>query len=52
MLFKAERCAHCRKVLPEFEELSKDEELLEKGIILATVDVPSNRKTSVRFGIR
>jgi len=52
VLFKAERCAHCRKAMPEFQRLSNDEELLEKGIIMATVDVPSSRRTSVRFGIR
>lgn len=37
---------------PELEELSNDEELKELGIVFASVDVPSNRATSTRFGIR
>jgi thiol-disulfide isomerase/thioredoxin len=52
VFFKAARCPHCKRIAPEFEELSLDEELKELGIVFASVDVPSNRATSVRFGIR
>mmetsp|Transcript_8949 Transcript_8949/g.13008 ORF Transcript_8949/g.13008 Transcript_8949/m.13008 type:complete len:211 (-) Transcript_8949:1285-1917(-) len=51
VLFKAEQCGVCKKVQPEFKKLSEDEEISEKGYILATVDVPSNRQTSTRFYI-
>lgn len=52
VLFKAEKCAHCMKVKPEFERLGQDEEIVEKGIVLATIDVPTNRNTAARFGIK
>ena len=52
VLFKAAQCAHCQKIMPEFEKLSQDEELKERGIVLATIDVPSNSATSTRLGIR
>lgn len=51
VMFKAEQCGVCKKVLPEFKLLSEDEEISERGYILATVDVPSNRQTSSRFNI-
>ena len=47
VLFKADKCAHCAKVQPEFEKLAQDEEL--EGIVLATVNVPTNRQTAARF---
>lgn len=52
VLFKAAQCVHCAKVTPIFEQLGEDDELSEKGIVLATMDVPSNRRTSARFDIR
>jgi thiol-disulfide isomerase/thioredoxin len=52
VLFKAEKCAHCAKVRPIFDQLGEDSEIAEKGIILATLDVPSNRLTASRFDIR
>jgi thioredoxin domain-containing protein 5 len=52
VLFKAENCAHCAKLRPKFKRLGEDEEVAEKGIILATVNVPANRQTSVRFDIK
>jgi thiol-disulfide isomerase/thioredoxin len=51
VLFKAEQCAHCKKLKPEFERLSQDESILEKGIVFATMDVPTNRLTSARFNV-
>jgi thiol-disulfide isomerase/thioredoxin len=52
VLFKAAQCVHCAKVKPIFDLLAEDEEISEKGIVLATMDVPSNRRTSTRFDIR
>ena len=52
VLFKASQCPHCSVVQPIFDQLAEDEEISEKGIVLATVDVPSNRRTSARFDIR
>lgn len=52
ILFKAEQCAHCKRVLPELKQLAEDPEVTDAGIVLATIDVPSNRRTSVRFGVR
>ena len=52
VLFKAAQCVHCAKVKPIFDQLAEDEEISEKGIVLATMDVPSNRRTSTRFDIR
>mmetsp|Transcript_14567 Transcript_14567/g.24172 ORF Transcript_14567/g.24172 Transcript_14567/m.24172 type:complete len:208 (-) Transcript_14567:193-816(-) len=52
ILFKAEQCAHCKKLKPDFERLSNDELLLERGIVFSSVDVPSNRVTSARFNVK
>ena len=52
VFFKAAKCLHCKTIATAFEELSNDEELKELGIVFASVDVPSNRATSTRFGIR
>lgn len=52
ILFKAAQCAHCKKLAPEFQQLANDEALADAGIVFATVDVPSNRRTAVRFGVR
>jgi len=52
ILFKAKNCAHCKRLAPEFARLANDEELQAAGVVLATVDVPTNRRTSVRFGVR
>jgi thiol-disulfide isomerase/thioredoxin len=52
VFFKAQNCPHCERVMPEFVELSVDEDLRERGIVLATMDVPSNRATATRFDIR
>mmetsp|Transcript_25744 Transcript_25744/g.36324 ORF Transcript_25744/g.36324 Transcript_25744/m.36324 type:complete len:235 (-) Transcript_25744:150-854(-) len=60
ILFKAKRCRYCAKVQPEFERLAspldeefEQESMLEKhGIVLGQIDVPSNRDTTVRFGVR
>ena len=52
ILFKADQCFHCAKVKPIFEQLSEEQELAERGIVLATMDVPSNRKTATRLDIR
>lgn len=52
VFFKANQCPHCEKIYPEFVKLSQDEDLHDKGIVLATMDVPSNRATATRFDIR
>ena len=52
VLFKADRCGHCQALMPHFEKLSVDAEDLFPSVVFATVDVPSNRGTTVRFGIR
>ena len=52
VFFKAQQCPHCERIYPEFVKLSQDEELSENGIVLATMDVPSNRATATRFDIR
>ena len=52
VLFKAAQCVHCAKVTPIFELLGEDEQISDKGIVVATMDVPSNRRTSTRFDIR
>jgi len=50
VLFKAEQCGLCKKVRPEFEQLSEDEDI--PGYInFAVVDVPGNLRTSSRFDI-
>ena len=51
VLFKAEQCGHCARIQPIFDQLGDDDEIAEKGIVLATMDVPSNRKTAARFHI-
>jgi thiol-disulfide isomerase/thioredoxin len=51
VLFKAEQCGHCARIRPIFDQLGDDEEIAEKGIVLATIDAPSNRKTAARFHI-
>jgi len=51
VLFKAEHCGHCASIRPIFDQLAQDEEIAEKGIVLATIDTPSNRKTATRFHI-
>lgn len=52
VLFKAQGCVHCNKLLPIFEKLSKDEEILERGFVLSTVDVMASPVTANRFIIR
>jgi len=53
LLFKSNSCGHCERVKPTFEELAKDEELVNTlGISFGRVDVPSSSLTSTRFSIR
>ena len=52
VFFKAERCPHCNKLMPEYEKLSEDEELVEQGIVLSVMDVASCPVTMNRFLIR
>ena len=52
VLFKATGCAHCKKLMPIYEDLSHDDDILERGIILASSDVKNSPVTSTRFGIR
>jgi thiol-disulfide isomerase/thioredoxin len=52
LFFKAQKCPHCRKLLPEYERLSVDEELMERGVVLGTVDIMESPKTANRFMIR
>mmetsp|Transcript_6435 Transcript_6435/g.9424 ORF Transcript_6435/g.9424 Transcript_6435/m.9424 type:complete len:205 (+) Transcript_6435:147-761(+) len=52
ILFKATRCPHCAKLQPLYEELSQDEELLERGIVLGTVNIMESPTTANRFMIR
>ena len=52
VLFKATGCSHCKKILPIYEELSNDEDVLERGIILASSNVKDSPVTSTRFGVR
>ncbi len=52
VLFKTARCPHCAKLQPEFDRLSEDEELMERGVVLATVDIGVNPSTANRFMIR
>lgn len=52
LLFKANKCPHCRRMAPDFEQLSEDGDLDGLGVTVATIDVPSNRGSSIRFGIR
>lgn len=52
VLFKAKRCPHCNKLMPEYEKLSQDEQILERGIVLSTVDVMDSPHITNRFMIR
>lgn len=52
IFFKAQRCPHCNKLMPQYEDLSNDEELLERGIVLATLDVKDCPRVMNRFMIR
>ena len=52
VFFKAQRCPHCNKLMPQYEKLSSDEELLEKGIVLAAMDVKDCPHVMNRFMIR
>mmetsp|Transcript_2006 Transcript_2006/g.2728 ORF Transcript_2006/g.2728 Transcript_2006/m.2728 type:complete len:209 (-) Transcript_2006:281-907(-) len=52
VFFKATRCPHCNKLMPEYVKLSEDEEVVEKGIVLSTVDVNNSPRVSNRFMIR
>lgn len=52
VLFKAQRCPHCNKLMPIYEKLSEDEEILEKGFVLSTVDIMDSPVTANRFLIR
>ena len=52
VFFKANGCAHCNKLMPIYEKLSEDEEILERGLVLSTVDVMASPVTANRFIIR
>lgn len=52
LFFKAKRCPHCAKLEPEYRKLAVDEELSEKGFVLATVDIMESPRTANRFMIR
>uniref|UniRef100_A0A7S4JBV4 Thioredoxin domain-containing protein n=1 Tax=Odontella aurita TaxID=265563 RepID=A0A7S4JBV4_9STRA len=52
LLFKANKCPHCQRMAPDYEKLSEDDDLKGNDVTLATIDVPSNRGSSIRFGIR
>eukprot|EP00567_Pseudictyota_dubia_P007389 CAMPEP_0197439120 /NCGR_PEP_ID=MMETSP1175-20131217/5929_1 /TAXON_ID=1003142 /ORGANISM="Triceratium dubium, Strain CCMP147" /LENGTH=210 /DNA_ID=CAMNT_0042968961 /DNA_START=46 /DNA_END=678 /DNA_ORIENTATION=- len=52
VLFKANKCPHCQRMMPDYESLSDDADLEGHGVTLAIVDVPSNNGASLRFGIR
>ena len=52
LLFKAQNCPHCQKLVPEFVRLSEDEELTERGLVLGTLDIMESPKTANRFMIR
>jgi len=52
VLFKAKKCPHCNKLMPDFELLSQDEEILENGIVLSTVDVTESPHVTNRFQVR
>ena len=52
ILFKAQRCQHCKAIAPHYVQLSEDKEISERGIILGSVDVPTNRGVTIRFGVR
>ena len=44
-------CEHCATMASILDALSADEEIAERGIILATMNVPISRKTAVRLNI-
>jgi thiol-disulfide isomerase/thioredoxin len=52
IFFKAKRCPHCNKLMPHYESLSQDEELMERGIVLAMMDVNDCPAVMNRFMIR
>ena len=52
LFFKASKCPHCRKLQPIFERLSEDEELIDRGVVLGTVDITDSPITANRFVIR
>ena len=52
VFFKAKRCPHCNKLMPHYEKLSQDEDILERGILLSTLDVADSPHTTNRFMIR
>jgi thiol-disulfide isomerase/thioredoxin len=52
LFFKATRCPHCQKLEPEYERLSHDEELMEQGVVLGTINIMESPKTANRFMIR
>jgi Thioredoxin domain-containing protein len=52
LFFKATKCPHCQKLEPEYERLSLDEELMEQGVVLGTVNIMESPKTANRFMIR
>jgi thiol-disulfide isomerase/thioredoxin len=52
ILFKAAQCPHCKALEPHFSQLAEDEGLRDAGIVLAVADIPLNRKSAARFGIR
>lgn len=52
IVFKAARCPHCAKLQPEFERLSEDEDMLEKGMVLGEVNIMESPNTANRFMIR
>jgi len=52
VLFKANKCPHCKRMAPAYDLLSQDEDLKSHGVTVASIDVPTNRGSSIRFGIR
>lgn len=52
IVFKAARCPHCAKLQPEFERLSDDEDMLERGVVLGEVNIMESPNTANRFMIR
>jgi thiol-disulfide isomerase/thioredoxin len=52
ILFKAAQCPHCKALEPHFSRLAEDEELRDASIVVAVADIPLNRKSAARFGIR
>mmetsp|Transcript_9976 Transcript_9976/g.12584 ORF Transcript_9976/g.12584 Transcript_9976/m.12584 type:complete len:210 (+) Transcript_9976:94-723(+) len=52
VFFKAQRCPHCAKLMPQYEKLSIDEDILEKGIVLSALDVHTCPRVMNRFMIR